>query len=239
MDFWMFMDAYGYYLTIGLFLFSLIIQFWLRAVFSKYSKVMVRSDMTGKDAAELILHRYSLGSSLGDKQVLVESVSGSLTDHYSPKEKKVRLSEATYASRSVAAIGVAAHECGHAIQDSKGFFPNRIRALIAPIAGIGSRFGPILAIIGLFILDSGFGQSLFTVGIAFFAVATLFYIVTLPVELDASRRAVIALRDERLLTEDEVSGAKKVLTAAAMTYIAAAATSILQLLRLLAARRRR
>ena len=242
MDFWTFMDVYGYYLTIGMFVLSLVIQFWMKSVFSRYSKVPVRSGMSGKDAAELILRRYSLDSSFGGKgnPVSVEAVSGNLTDHYSPKEKIVRLSEATYGSRSVAAVGVAAHECGHAIQDAKSFFPNRIRAFLAPAASLGSRFGPLLAIIGLFMWNtSALGENLFMIGLAFFAIATLFYLVTLPVELDASRRAVAALRDERLLTEEEISGAKKVLTAAAMTYVAAAATSILQVLRLLAARNRR
>ena len=242
MDFWTFIYDYGYFLAIGVFLISLIIQFWLRATFRRFNKVMTKSGISGKEAAEIILRKYNLNSPLSEAgyTVDVESVSGSLTDHYSPKEKKIRLSEATYGSHSIAAIGVAAHECGHAIQDAKSFIPNKIRTALVPIAGIGSRFGPYISILGLLIWNrSQIGEVLFMTGILFFSAAALFYAVTLPVEIDASRRAINVLKDERILTQEEISGARKVLTAAAMTYVAAVASSILQLLRLIAMRNRR
>lgn len=216
-------------------------QIWMRTSFSKYSKVAAKKHTTGKDAALAILREYSLSGSLGEYgyEVVVEHVRGSLTDHYSPKEKILRLSDSTYSSSSIAAIGVAAHECGHAIQDARKFFPNKIRSLLAPVAGIGSRFGPYLAIIGLVVVAAPLGDIFFSLGVFLYIFATLFYLVTLPVEIDASRRALRILSDTGLLEQDEISGVRHVLTAAAMTYVAAAASSILTLLRLLGSRKRR
>lgn len=244
MDFWDFMYTFGFPLAIATMLFSLFASFWTSHTFKKYSKVQSARGITGQQAAEEILRINELSASFGNAQsVSVERVSGTLTDHYSPKEKVLRLSDSVYDNTSVAAIGVAAHECGHAIQDSKGFIPNKIRSVLAPLANLGSRFGPYMAIIGIIITSysaSGtIGNALSLLGIGLFAFAVVFYLVTLPVELNASRRAIKILDKTDILTDNELSDAKKVLRAAAMTYVAAAAASIITLLRLLAMRSRR
>ena len=248
MDFWDFIYYYGFGLAIAVMLLSLFVQLWMRSSFKKFSKVQARRGITGKAAAEAILERNGLsGSGFGiymnegnpGYQVRVEAVGGNLTDHYSPREKVLRLSESTYSSTSIAAIGVAAHECGHAIQDARSFIPNKIRAVLAPLARVGSQAGPYLAIIGLFFVGGTWGDLMFNIGLIAFSFATLFYLVTLPVEIDASRRALKILGQTGLLDADELPGARKVLTAAAMTYVAAAASSVLTLLRLLAMRNRR
>ena len=248
MDFWDFIYFYGLILAIAVMVLSLAVQGWMHAAFKKYSKVHASKGITGRESAETILQMHGLsgsgfGVTMGEKsygyQVRVEAVGGRLSDHYSPKEKVVRLSESTYSSTSIAAIGVAAHECGHAIQDARSFIPNKIRAGLAPLAMVGSRFGPYLAIIGLFMGTGVMADYFFSAGIIAFSFATLFYVVTLPVEINASRRALKILNQSRLLQGDEIAGARKVLTAAAMTYVAAAAASVLTLLRLLAMRNRR
>jgi len=161
----------------------------------------------------------------------VEQVSGNLSDHYDPKHKVLRLSDSTYHSTSVAAVGVAAHECGHALQDAKGYAPLGIRSALVPAANFGSMIAWPLIIIGL--LFTGETSSLFiNLGIILFSVSVLFQLVTLPVEFNASRRALQVLGDSNLLYEDEMRGARKVLSAAALTYVAAAAAAILQLLRI-------
>lgn len=195
----------------------------VKTTFAKYSKVRSLSGMTGAQAAERILH------SAGIYDVAVLHVSGSLTDHYDPRDKTLKLSDNVYGQSSVAAIGVAAHECGHAIQHDKGYVPLRLRTAIVPVANIGATVSWPLIIIGLFL---GYSQTLINLGIILFSCAVLFQLVTLPVEFNASARAVRILDETGILYGEEVTGTKKVLGAAALTYVAAAAASILQLLRL-------
>ena len=222
--------GYGYGLdpTMILVLIGVVITLWaqwrVNSAFSKYSRIRSRTGMTGTEAAQRLLQ------SQGIYDVRVQRVGGSLTDHYDPRTKTVNLSDDVFNVSSVAAIGVAAHECGHAIQDNVGYVPLRIRGNLVPVANIGSRLSWPLILIGLLI--SGLGSPLVEIGIIMFSLAVLFQLVTLPVELDASARAVRLLDAEGILAGDEVSGTRKVLHAAALTYVAAAATSILQLLRL-------
>ena len=190
----------------------------VNTTFNRYAKVRNYSGLTGQTAAEQILR------SQGIYDVRVERVSGNLTDHYDPRTKVLRLSDTTYGASSVAAVGVAAHECGHAVQDATGYFPLILRRTLVPVANFGSMAAWPLIIIGLFI----------HLGIIAFSASVLFQLVTLPVEFNASRRAVKILESTGMLNEEEVSGTKKVLKAAALTYVAGAAASILQLLRLIA-----
>ena len=188
----------------------------------KYSKIKASSGLTGAQAAQVILQRAGVSG------VSVHPISGNLTDHYDPRTKVVNLGEESFNSTSLTGIGVAAHECGHAIQDAEGFALLRIRTSIVPVVNIGSCLALPVSICGLIFSI----QPLLTVGIVLFSLAVLFQLVTLPVEIDASRRALKLLESTGLLREEETSGAKKVLTAAAMTYVAALLSSILQLLRL-------
>lgn len=198
----------------------------MNSTFSKYSRVRSHSGMTGKEAAEALLHRE------GIYDVRVEYVAGNLTDHYDPRSKVLRLSDATYQQTSVAAIGVAAHECGHAMQHARGYAPLSIRSALVPVANFGSSIAWPLIIIGL-IMNSQTSQLFLNLGVIAFSMAVLFQIVTLPVELNASRRALKILGNTGMLYPDEVRETRKVLTAAALTYIAGAASAILQLLRLI------
>lgn len=198
----------------------------MNSTFSKYSRVRSHSGMTGKEVAEALLHRE------GIYDVRVEYVAGNLTDHYDPRSKVLRLSDATYQQTSVAAIGVAAHECGHAIQHARGYAPLSIRSALVPVANFGSSIAWPLIIIGL-IMNSQTSQLFLNLGVIAFSMAVLFQIVTLPVELNASRRALKILGNTGMLYPDEVRETRKVLTAAALTYIAGAASAILQLLRLI------
>ena len=198
----------------------------MNSTFSRYSRVRNHSGMTGRDAAEQILHREGL------YDVRIEHISGNLTDHYDPRNKTLSLSDSVYGSTSVAAVGVAAHECGHAIQHQKNYAPLTIRGAIVPVANIGSTLAWPLILIGLFI-SSRSGQALITAGIICFSLAVLFQIVTLPVEFNASRRAVRILGETGILGEQELGYTRKVLGAAALTYVAGAASAILQLLRLI------
>lgn len=198
----------------------------MNSTFSKYSRVRSHSGMTGKEAAEALLHRE------GIYDVRVEYVAGNLTDHYDPRSKVLRLSDATYQQTSVAAIGVAAHECGHVIQHARGYAPLSIRSALVPVANFGSSIAWPLIIIGL-IMNSQTSQLFLNLGVIAFSMAVLFQIVTLPVELNASRRALKILGNTGMLYPDEVRETRKVLTAAALTYIAGAASAILQLLRLI------
>lgn len=223
---------YGYYYDptwifalIGLVL-SLLASAKVNTTFSKYSKVRSQRGITGAEAAEAILR------SEGIYDVRIERVSGHLSDHYDPRNKVLRLSDATYANTSVAAIGVAAHECGHAVQHAKGYAPLSLRSALVPFANIGSNLGYILVFLGLF-FSTTTGSTMITIGLIAFSAAVLFQIVTLPVEFNASSRALKMLESQGLLGSDEIKGSRKVLSAAAMTYVAAAATSILQLLRLI------
>ena len=198
----------------------------MNSTFSKYSRVRSHSGMTGKEAAEALLHRE------GIYEVRVEYVAGNLTDHYDPRSKVLRLSDATYQQTSVAAIGVAAHECGHAIQHARGYAPLSIRSALVPVANFGSSIAWPLIIIGL-IMNSQTSQLFLNLGVIAFSMAVLFQIVTLPVEFNASRRALKILGNTGMLYPDEVRETRKVLTAAALTYVAGAASAILQLLRLI------
>lgn len=219
---------FGYYydptmllLVPGLLL-ALVAQLLVSSAFSKWKRVESRAGMTGAQAARLILDQNGAGD------VRVERVPGSLTDHYDPEDGVLRLSDEVYGSRSVAALGVAAHEAGHAIQDAQDYAPLRIRSTMAPIANIGSQ-----AAFPLFLLGLLFSwRPLMRVGIWCFALAVLFYVVTLPVEFNASRRAVAVLQ-AGALPEDELKGVRAVLCAAALTYVAAALQALLQLARLL------
>lgn len=196
----------------------------VKSTFSKYSKVRSMSGYTGAQAAEKILH------DAGIFDVPIEQVSGSLSDHYDPKNKKLRLSGNVYGSTSVAAIGVAAHECGHAIQHNKVYGPLKLRTAFVPIASLGSSLAWPLIIIGIII---GWFQPLITLGIILFSAAVAFQLITLPVEFNASSRAIAVLGTNGILHQEELNGVKKVLGAAALTYVAGAASSILQLLRLI------
>lgn len=221
---------YGYYfdptyiLIIIAAIISLIAQWRVNSAFSKYSRVASMSGMTGCTGRRMILQ------SNGINDVSVQRISGKLTDHYNPSTKVLNLSESVYGSTSVAAIGVAAHECGHAIQHARGYFPLSLRTALVPVANIGSQLSWVFIIVGAIL---SFNQTLITIGIIMFSAAVLFQLVTLPVEFNASARALEQLESNGILYRDEVSQTRKVLSAAALTYVAAAATAILQLLRLI------
>ena len=182
--------------------------------------------MTGAQVAERLLR------SAGLNDVKVGQVRGELSDHYNPATKVVNLSDSVYGSTSVAAIGVAAHECGHAIQHAKGYFPLKFRTWFVPVANFGSKLAWPLILIGLFI-NSQSSQMIINAGIFLFSFAVIFQLVTLPVEFNASSRALKILEESGMLYEEELRGAKKVLSAAAMTYVAAAVATLLSLLRLI------
>ena len=213
-----------YLLVLLLFVAGMAAQAGVRSTFQKYNAHSSSSGLTGAMAAERILY------SAGITDVRVVPIAGELTDNYDPREKVLHLSQSTYYSGSVAAIGVAAHECGHAIQHHKNYVPIRLRNQVLPAAMLGSNSALPLFLLGLFTSI----RPLIYVGIILFGATTLFQLVTLPVELDASKRALEILEDDRILTTQEVGGARKVLIAAAMTYVVAALTSIVQLLRLVA-----
>lgn len=198
----------------------------MKSTFNKYSRVRNHSGMTGREAAEQVLR----GAGIYD--VRVEYISGDLTDHYDPRTKVLRLSDATYNSTSVAAVGVAAHECGHAIQHATGYAPLKIRGALVPVANFGSTIAWPLILIGL-LFSSQSSMLFLNLGIIAFSLAVLFQIVTLPVEFNASSRAIRILGSSGMLYEDEVDATKKVLSAAALTYVAGAASAILQLLRII------
>ena len=197
----------------------------LTSVFSRYSRVRSHSGMTGREAAERILHR----NGIYDVQVI--HIPGNLTDHYNPGNKTLGLSDTVYNSSSVAAIGVAAHECGHAVQHATGYAPLSIRGALVPVANFGSAIAWPFILIGL-LMNGQMAVMLINLGIILFSAAVLFQIVTLPVEFNASNRAVKVLESSGMLYPEEVSSVKKVLGAAALTYVASAASMILQLLRL-------
>ena len=198
----------------------------VNSVFSRYSRVRSHSGMTGKEAAERILRR----NGIYDVQVI--HIPGNLTDHYNPGKKTLGLSDTVYNSSSVAAIGVAAHECGHAVQHAAGYVPLSIRGALVPVANFGSALSWPLILIGL-LMNSQMSGLLINLGILLFSAAVLFQIVTLPVEFNASSRAVRVLESSGMLYPEEVGDVKKVLRAAALTYVAGAASMILQFLRLI------
>lgn len=197
----------------------------VQSTYRKYAKVASLMGWTGAEAAEKMLNY------MGIFDVKIEHIRGELTDHYDPTAKVLRLSDAVYASNSVAALGVAAHECGHAVQHAQRYRPLQIRSKLVPAANIGSRYGLWIVILGLFF--GGYGSVLATVGVVLFSLGVLFQLVTLPVEFDASNRGLEMLRKFGMLQGDEMVSCRKVLQAAALTYVAAAASSILQLLRLI------
>lgn len=224
---------YGfYYFDYSYFLFmvpaliiSLYAQFKVSSTFSKYSKVRNSRGLTGADTANRVLAQN------GVTGVEVEHVSGDLTDHFDPRTNVIRLSDSVYSSASVAAVGVAAHEAGHAVQHANGYAPMNIRKALVPVTNIGSTLSMPLIFIGLLLpVQYDFVVNL---GIALFSLAVLFQVITLPVEFDASRRAIATLEQGGTLCGEELTGAKKVLTAAAMTYLAATFTAVMSLLRLL------
>lgn len=221
----MYFDPTYFLVIIGVII-CLIASAKMNATFNKYSRVRSHTGMTGREAAEHVLR----GAGIYD--VKVEHVSGNLTDHYDPRSKVLRLSDATYNSPSVAAIGVAAHECGHAIQHAEGYAPLTLRGALVPVANFGSAIAWPLILIGL-LINSSSSALLLNLGIIAFSLAVLFQLITLPVEFNVSRRAVRLLGSTGLLYESEVADTKKVLTAAALTYVAGAASAILQLLRIL------
>ncbi len=198
----------------------------VNSVFNRYSRMRSHSGMTGKEAAERILRRN------GIYDVRVVHIPGNLTDHYDPRNKTLGLSDTVYNSSSVAAVGVAAHECGHAVQHSVGYAPLSIRGALVPVANFGSAISWPLIIIGL-LMGGQMSSLLINLGILLFSAAVLFQIVILPVEFNASGRAVRVLESSGMLYPDEVGAVKKVLGAAALTYVASAASMILQLLRLM------
>ena len=220
---------YPYYYdpTYILVLIGLVISMWASArvntTYQKYSRVRSHSGLTGAEAAMRILN----GAGIYD--VRVEHVRGNLTDHYDPKARVLRLSDSVYGASSVAAIGVAAHECGHAIQDEESYAPLRIRSALVPVANFGTKAAVPIILLGIVF---GSSYTLVQIGLLCFALGTLFQIVTLPVEFNASSRAVRILGESHMLMEEELGQTKKVLSAAALTYVAAALDSILSLLRL-------
>lgn len=217
-----FFDPTYFLVLIGLLL-SLGASALVKSTFAKYSSVRSMSGLTGAEAARRVLN------SAGIYDVEIERVSGSLTDHYDPRSKVLRLSDSTYASNSVAAVCVAAHECGHAVQDAKHYGPLVLRSTLVPAANLGSTAAWPIFILGLIFSM----RPLLTLGIVLFGLAVIFQLVTLPVELNASARAVRILGDTGILSQQELTGGKAVLRAAALTYVAALAASVLQLLRLI------
>ncbi len=201
----------------------------VNSTFKKYSKQYSRRGITGAEAAQRVL------SANGVRGVQIQRVSGNLTDHYDPKANVIRLSDGVYQNTSTAAIGVACHEAGHAVQYAQGYAPIKLRAAIIPITNFGSKLAMPLILLGiLFSAFSYMAEWLIYLGIACFGLSLVFQLVTLPVEFNASRRAMQAIEQGNLLTEDEQKGARKTLSAAALTYVAATAVSLAQLLRLLA-----
>ena len=210
-------------------IFSIVAQIMVKSAFSEYSKVRNSRGLTGADAAREILDRNGLTN------VRIEHISGSLTDHYDPTANVIRLSDDVYGSATVAAVGVAAHEAGHAVQYAEGYFPIKIRNAIIPVTRFGSSLSTPLVILGL-ALSRDF---LITAGILLFCAVVLFQAITLPVEFNASGRALKTLRSSHFLEDDEMKGARRVLTAAAMTYVAAMLTSLMSLIRLILLSRNR
>ena len=203
-------------------IFSIYASAKVRSTYSKYKRVESRGGLTGKDIAKLILQNNNI------HDVEIEAIKGGLTDHYDPRSKVLRLSQENYSGRSLAAVGVAAHEVGHAIQHAHGYTPLRFRSAVVPVSSFGSKLAFPLIILGFFV-----HPMLLDIGIILFSAVVFFTLVTLPVEFNASSRAIAAIDGYAILDKEEIAGAKKVLNAAAMTYVAAAAVAILQLVRLI------
>ena len=224
MPYYFYYDSSYLFVAIISLVITLYAQMKIKSAFSKYSRVMSAKGVTGREAAERIL------SSNGLSSVRIERVSGSLTDHFDPKRNIIRLSESVYDSSSVAALGVAAHEVGHALQYHSGYLPIKLRNVIIPITNFGSSLSVPLIMIGLLMSF----EPLIVFGILLFSLVVVFQLITLPVELNASRRAAKQLTDLAIIDEGEKTGVRKVLSGAAMTYLAALLTSVLNLLRYIA-----
>ena len=232
------MPYYSYYygfdwtyiiLVLPCIILSMIASASVNATFKKYAKQFSIRGITGAQAAQKVLHAN------GVTNVRIERISGNLTDHYSPKEGVIRLSDGVYDSTSTAAIGVACHEAGHAAQYASHYLPIHLRAAIIPLTNFGSKLAMPLILLGIVLSAfSEISSTIVYLGIACFGLSLVFQLITLPVEFNASARAMQAIRDHEILTEDEQKGARKTLTAAAMTYLAATAVSLAQLIRLLA-----
>ncbi len=222
------MDIYYLILVLPAFLFSIYAQFKVKSTFNHFSGQSNIRGISGAEAARLILDANGLTN------IRIEKVDGDLTDHYDPSSRTLRLSESTFFSTSVAAIGVAAHEAGHALQHKEMYGPLNLRSNLVPAANIGSTFGPIMAIAGL-ILQWPF---LLHLGIIFFSIAVVFYVITLPVEYNASSRALGILSNNDILERSELDSARQVLNAAALTYVASALVAVASLLRLIFLSRR-
>lgn len=216
-------DYYYLILVVPTLIFAVFTQIWLKNTYKKYSGLRNAKGLTGADAAMNVLRHYQI------YDVKIEHISGRMTDHYDPRTKVIRLSDGVYNGTSIAAVGIACHEAGHAAQHANGYVPIKIRNAIIPICNIGSMAGIPLAIIGLFLSS----ELLINVGLLLYSFVAIFQLATLPVEFNASARAISVIKDSGMLMADEVPGARKMLTAAAMTYVAALATSLANLLRLL------
>jgi Zn-dependent membrane protease YugP len=224
-----------YFVGILVAIISIVISFNVKGRFNKWAKVPNRRRITGREVAERMLH------AAGIYDVGINQTHGVLTDHYDPRNKTVNLSEAVYNEASISAVAVAAHECGHAIQHHEAYAPLTLRHKLVPIANIGSRAAIWLFMIGLFMVyltESTGMMWIVDIGIICYATAVIFHLVTLPVEFNASLRALTTLRNSDILMDDEMPGARKVLSAAALTYVAAAAAAAIQLLRMIAIRKR-
>ena len=210
-------------------LFALWAQFKVKSSFKKYSRQRTNNGLTGADAALQVLRQAGIDN------VRIERIHGNLTDHFDPRDNVIRLSDSVHDAPSVAAVGVAAHEAGHAVQYSASYVPMKIRSAIIPVTSIGSQMAMPIVLLGIVFSFPG----LINIGILLFGAVVLFQLITLPVEFNASRRAISALRETGLLTAEELPASKKVLTAAALTYVGALAVSLAQMLRLIMMTRRR
>ena len=225
--------GYGYlqYIlyTLPVLIFSLLAQFMVNKSYKKYSQIRNVRGLTGAMAAQAVLNHY------GITNVQIARISGTLTDNFNPSDNTIYLSEGVFSSKSIASIGIACHEAGHAVQHAQDYLPNKIRTALVPVTNFGSRFGLVIAFIGYGLAFASYALSslsfyLIIAGLALYGLTALFQFITLPVEFNASHRAVKVIEETGLLEEDEQSGAKKVLTAAALTYVAALATAIMNVL---------
>ena len=221
MPFFYYFDSYYLIILVPAMLIAMLAQINVSSTFNRYSRIASRRGLTGAQAAEEVLRAH------GVYGVRITRVSGKLTDHYDPKTNTIRLSDAVYGSTSIASVGVAAHEAGHAVQYAQEYGPIKLRGAIIPVCNFSSQISILLIILGFAL----YSRPLFAVGVVLFAVAAFFQVVTLPVEFNASRRAIQSLRDTHMLDDQELRGAKKVLGAASMTYVAALLVSIAHLLR--------
>lgn len=218
----MYFGDYSIIIIIPAIILSIYAQGKISMTYNKYSEVYSRAGYTGAQAARAILQANGL------YDVRIEPVAGNLSDHYDPRDRTVRLSEGVYSGNSLASLAVAAHETGHAIQHANGYFPLQLRSTFVPVANFGSSLGPVLILIGFFMPAFNW---LLQIGILAFSLAVIFQLITLPVEYNASHRAMALLQSNGMLAQDEVKGARRVLSAAALTYVAAALTAVLELAR--------